>query len=194
MSYNTKKFPMLLVIAFVLTFGTGLAYAYLYSQANLAENRLSVIDREITEVKNQLEESKTSTSSSAQIAVTSLEAIKQTEITWSTVMEAVQKIIPLDLVDLKPMVQFTTYSGQQNGVLTFNGHTNPSSDVKFQLDSIAQTISTFNSSPVFTNAFVPSISKSVNQDDQTILSFVFNVSYKGSSASKTGEDTTVTRK
>jgi len=190
MSYDTKKFPMLLVIAFVLAFGTGLAYAYLYSQANLTANRLSVIDREIAEVKNQLEESKTSTSSSAQTAAQALDIIKQTEITWSGVMDAVQKVIPLDLVDLRPMVEFTTYSGQQNGILTFNGHTNPSTDVRFQLDAIANTIATFNSSPVFTNAFVPSISKSVDQDNQTILSFVFNVSYKRSSAASAAEDTT----
>lgn len=196
MSYNTKRFPILLIIAFVLVFGTGLAYAYLASQNNLAANRLSVIDREIAEIRTQLEDTKTSAFSTAQTAVAALEAIKNTEIAWSTVIENVQKIIPLDLVDLQPMVEFTTYNGQTGGVLTFNGHTRPSSDVKLQLNAIAQTIATFNASPVFTDAFVPSISRSVDQNNQTILSFVFNVSYKKPSAASgtTSESGTVPRK
>jgi len=196
MSYDSKRFPMLLVIAIVLAFVTGLAYTYFLSQNNLAVNKLSVIDREIADIKTQLDEAKTSTTSSAQTALNTLEVIKQSEIAWSNVIADIQKIIPLDLVDLKPMVEFSTYSGQSNGMLTFNGHTIPSSDIKLQLNSISQTISTFNASPVFGEAFVPSISISVDENDQTMLSFVFNVSYKKQSTSSSTDSAngTVPRK
>jgi len=178
MSDNTKKFPWLLVLAFILAAGTALGYGYFLSQNKVVSDQLTELDRELTSVQTQLSEAQTSTTVSAQKGVNILAKIKEIEIPWSKVLNDVQKIIPTDLLEKKAAVEFTSSSGQQGGKLTFNAHTIPSTDVRKQLKAVSDTIAAFNSTPSFANAFVPSISKSVTQENESILTFIFNVEYK----------------
>jgi len=198
MSYGTNKFPILLVFAFILVIAAGLGFGYYYSQNSVVAQALQQVEREFTEVNSELAQVQQSQAVSTQKGVNVLNKIKDLEIPWSKVINDIQeKIIPLDLIEKKRAVYFSSFSAVEGGKLTFNGRTNPSTDVKRQLKAISDTIAAFKSAPDFQNAFIPSISKSVNQDNETILTFVFNVEYGPSQVSETAsteEQKTVQRK
>ena len=188
MSYQQKKFPFLLSLVLILLFGVGLGYGYYFSQNNHAEIQVAELEKQVTEIQNQLDDLRASDTVSAQSSVNALNKIEKDEVSWSSVLNTLRIVVPLDLAEKKPLVEFTSYSGSEMGSLTFNGHTNPSSNVKKQLDAIAETIQAFNSTSAFENAFVPSISKSVTQDDEIVLSFIFNVNYIPSVAEESSEE------
>jgi len=177
MVYKQKKFSLLWVIVIALLFGVGLSYGYYFSQNNHVETQVAELEKQVIEVQNQLSDLQASDVVSAQSSVNALKVIEEDEVSWSAVLNTLRIVVPLDLAEKKPIVEFTSYSGSENGSLTFNGHTNPSSNIKKQLNAIAETIKAFNSTSAFENAFVPSISKSITQDDDIVLSFIFNVNY-----------------
>jgi Tfp pilus assembly protein PilN len=189
MSYGTKKFPVLLVLSFVLVLAATLAYLYFQSQNKVLSDQAVSLDRQIAEIKTQLDELNTNTSVSAQKGTNLLNTIKENEVPWSSIIKDVyDKLIPQDLIAKQAAVVFSSYTASEGGKLTFNGHTNPSTDIKKQLKAVSDTIRSFNSSPSFTNAYVPSISKSSTTENETILSFIFNVEYKGTAAQTAAEE------
>lgn len=182
MEHTTKKFPLLLVLSFIFVLGVGLGYGYYASQANALEDEKRTIDQEAAEINNQLEDLKSSDIVSAQTAVSALNTITESEVQWSEVLDAIIDIAPKDLVEVRALVEFTSYSGGEDGRLALNARTYASRDTRDLLNSVAKTIDAFNENPDFSDAFVPSISKSVSEDDQTVLSFILNVNYAPSYA------------
>ncbi len=177
MEYQPKKIPWLLVLGFILIFGVALGYGYYFSQNNYVDEQLDTLDREIAEAKNQLENLGLSETVSAKRAMTALETINQNEILWSDILSIIVKVVPNDPTAKQKFVTFTSFSGSEGGRLTFNGHTIPSTNIRKQLEDIADTIDAFNELPEFSDAFVPSISKSVNEQEETVLSIIFNSNY-----------------
>lgn len=196
MEHTIKKFPLLLVFAFIFVLGVGLGYGYYTSQATASEDQMTTLDQEIAEINNQLEDLKSSQVVSAQTAVSALETIALNEIEWSEVLGAIIDIAPKDLVAVRALVEFTSYSGAEGGRLTLNARTYPSRDVRNLLNSVAKTIDAFNENPDFSDAFVPSISKSISDNDETVLSFILSVTYRPSyiEASASEEVETVPRR
>ncbi|MFC1655762.1 hypothetical protein ACFL3C_02750, partial [Patescibacteria group bacterium] len=143
------------------------------------------VDREIAEAKNQLENLGSSETVSAQRAMDALEKINANEILWSDVLSVIVKVVPNDATAKQKFVTFTSFSGSEGGRLTFNGHTIASTNLRKQLEDIADTIDAFNEVSEFSNAFVPSISKSVNEQEETVLSIIFNSNYIPQSSSAT---------
>ncbi|MBA4336203.1 hypothetical protein C0416_00320 [bacterium] len=180
MEHSTKKFPFILFLAFIFVLGVALGFGYYNSQAGAINDQIKNVDQQIAEISNQLEDLKSNDIVSAQNAVSALEVISSSEVEWSEVMGAIVNITPKDLVALRALVEFTSYSGAEGGRLTLNGRTYPSTDVRELLNSVAKTIDAFNENPDFAEAFVPSISKSVSENEETILSFILNVTYKPS--------------
>jgi hypothetical protein len=185
---HTKKFPFLLVFAFLFVLGVVLGYGYYTSQENAIEDQMQTLDREIAEINNQLDELKESDTVSAQTATQALDTIALTEVEWSEVLSKILKIAPQDLVEKRALVEFTSYSGSEGGRLTLNTRTYPSRDVRNLLNAVAKTIRAFNENPDFSDAFVPSISKSVSDDNETVLSFILSVAYNPSYADLTEEE------
>lgn len=175
-----KKSSFLLIVAFLLLFGLGLGYAYYYSQDNFAIENTNEIEREIISVRNQIDNLQKSDVVAAQKALEVLEKISGDEIMWSEVLRILLRIVPLDVEERRPLVNFISFSGAQEGRLAFNAQTNPSTNVRRQLSAVATIVRTFNDSQVFYNAFVPSISKSVTGEDESVLSFILNVNYTNS--------------
>lgn len=196
MDHTTKKFPFLLILSFIFVLGVGLGYGYYASQANALEDQKKTINQEIAEIENQLKDLHESDIVSAQTAVTALNTIKASEVEWSKVLGAIIDIAPKDLVAVRALVEFTSYSGGEDGRLTLNARTYPSRDVRNLLNSVAKTIEAFNENPDFSDAFVPSISKSVSDNDETVLSFILSVTYNPSytQESNTGEEASVARR
>jgi hypothetical protein len=185
---HTKKFPFLLVFAFLFVLGVVLGYGYYTSQENAIEDQMQTLDKEIAEINNQLDELKESDTVSAQTATQALDTIALTEVEWSEVLSKILKIAPQDLVEKRALVEFTSYSGSEGGRLTLNTRTYPSRDVRNLLNAVAKTIRAFNENPDFSDAFVPSISKSVSDDNETVLSFILSVAYNPSYADLTEEE------
>lgn len=175
-----KNTSFLFIIAFLLIFGLGLGYGYYYSQDNLVSTQRSEIEREIVGVRNQLDNLRKSDVVGAQRGIAVLDKLKKEEIFWSEVLRTLLKIVPLDVEERRTLVNFTSFSGSDGGGLAFNAQTNPSTNVRKQLNAVATIIRTFNDSQVFYNAFVPSVSKSLTGEDESVLSFIINVNYAGS--------------
>jgi hypothetical protein len=196
MEHSTKKFPFILFLAFIFVLGVGLGFGYYTSQTSATNDQIKNIDQQIAEINNQLEGLKSNDIVSAQNAVSALEVISLSEVEWSEVMGAIVNITPKDLVALRALVEFTSYSGAEGGRLTLNGRTYPSTDFRELLNSVAKTIDAFNENPDFAEVFVPSISKSVSENQETVLSFILNVTYKPSytEGSSLAGDVAVSRK
>jgi hypothetical protein len=191
MEYQQKKLPLVLIFAIILVVGVALGYGYYYSQHNLVKDQVDQADKEIVQIKNKLEEISESETVSAQKAVKALEIIEKREVLWSDVLSILDRIVPNDPKALQQYITFTSYSGSEGGRLTFNGYTIASTDVQKQLNDIADTIIAFNEISEFEGAFVPSISKSVNEAGEVVLSIIFNANYipsAQSSAFETSEE------
>lgn len=181
MDFQTNKKPIILIIAIVLLFGAGLAYGYYFSQVNATQAERDSVKREMTQAENQLEQLQASDSVLAQRAVNSLSEIQAQEVQWSKVLDLLNRITPVDLIEKAPIIEFISYSGREDGKLSFNVRTQASENVKKLLESVSTTIDIFNETPDFSNPFVPSVSKSVNNLEQTLLTFVLTVDYNPSS-------------
>jgi hypothetical protein len=186
-----KKIPFLLIIAFLLVFGVALAYGYYYSQNNVVNQQINDVETEIASVRNQLNELRDSEIVAAQNGIRALETISEDEVVWSEVLSVLLRIVPLEVEERGKLVNFTSYSGSEGGQLSFNSQTNPSTNVKRQLEAVSTIIRTFNESQVFTDAYVPSISKSVTEDEESVLSFIFNVNYIGTQLTEQEETPSV---
>ncbi|MBD3156563.1 hypothetical protein GF369_01920 [Candidatus Peregrinibacteria bacterium] len=193
---QTKKFPFLLLLSFIFVLGVGLAYGYYASQTQAVEQQLQSIEQELAEVNNQLDQLQQSEVVSAQNAISTLDAVEKAEISWSEVLDLLQDIAPKDNVALRAMVEFTSYSGAEGGRITLNAQTYPSRDVRKLLNAVAKTIENFNENPDFEEVFVPSISKSVSEDQETVLSFILSVAYRPSyeQAASSDEEDAVARR
>lgn len=193
MEFQTNKKPLLLIIAIVLLFGAGLAYGYFFSQTNAVNAEIESVRREVAQAQNQLQELQASDSVLAQRAVNSLNQIEAAEVEWSKVLDLLNRITPVDLIEKEPIIEFISYSGREDGKLSFNVRTQASENVKKLMESVSTTIDIFNETPDFANPFVPSVSKSVNNLDQTLLTFVLNVDYNPTSGDA-NEDGSVPRR
>lgn len=194
MEFQQNKKPIFLIFAGVLVFGVALAFGYFFSQVNAAEAERAELTREITQAENQLENLRSSDSVLAQRAINSLDQIKEIEVEWSKVLDLLNRITPVDLIEKRPIIEFMSYSGSENGRLSFNVRTQASENVKKLLDSVSKTIDIFNETPAFSNPFVPSVSKSVNNDDQTLLTFILTVDYTPSSTELNADEDAVPRR
>jgi hypothetical protein len=125
----------------------------------------------------------------AQRAVNSLNSIKAKEVEWSNVLSLLNRITPVDLIEKKPIIEFISYSGGEDGKLSFNVRTQASENVKKLLNAVSKTIVIFDETPDFSNPFIPSVSKSVNNLDQTLLTFVLTVDYQPSTSASADEET-----
>ena len=191
---QTKKSPFLLIFSFIFVLGVVLAYGYYASQAKVNETQMETLDKEIAEINNQLENLRQSDTVSAQTAISALESIEADEVEWSKVLSSIIDIAPKDLVAVRALIEFTSYSGSEGGRLTLNAHTYPSRDVRSLLNAVAKTIESFNENPDFSDAFVPSISKSVSENDETVLSFILSVNYNPSYTESSEEEAVVPRR
>jgi len=180
MEHTQRKTSFLLIFAFLFVLSVGLGYGYYVSQENVSRDRVGTLDQEIAGIDNQLEKLRSSDTVSAQTAVSALNKISINEIEWSKVLISTIDIAPKDLVAARALIKFTSYGGAEGGRLSLNAQTYPSRDTQKLLGSIAKTIEAFNGNPDFNDAFVPSISKSVSEDGETVLSFVLNVAYQPS--------------
>jgi hypothetical protein len=175
-----KKSPLFLIISFIILFAVGLGSGYYYSQAMAANNEIDQLEKDITRANNSLEELNQSDIVLAQRSINALEQIEQTEVKWSNVLDTITKIAPTDVEEKRKIVEFISYSGGEDGRLTFNVQTLSSENVERLLGYVADIIKVFDETPDYSNPFVPSISKAQTPEGTTTLSFILSVNYNPS--------------
>ncbi len=106
-----------------------------------------------------------------------LDRIDAGRIYWSKVIGDALLIVPKDLKSGSNKAEFLSYAGGSDGKLTLSAKTTNSSQDPY-LD-IADVVTAFNKSTIFRETFVPTISKNQNEQGQTILTFVLNLTYHG---------------
>ena len=183
-----KKSPILLIVAFVILFGVALGFGYYFSQVKAVEAQIEQLELETTQAKNTLEELKNSDIVLAQRGVNALKEIEKTEVAWSNVLNTLTKISPTEPELKRKIVEFLSYSGGEDGRLTFNVQTAPSENIKTTLGYVAKMIEVFEEAPDFSEAFVPSISKATTAEGETTLSFILSANYTPSLAPEAEEE------
>lgn len=105
-----------------------------------------------------------------------LNKIEKEEVRWSNVISSLQLLTPLESASKKAKIQFLSYSGAGGGKLTMSSQTDPNSADPYA--DIAELLKVFNNSAVFSDAYVPAISRGMTQTGSVILSFTFDLIYK----------------
>jgi Tfp pilus assembly protein PilN len=170
-----KRSPLLLIlaVAVVLLLAAGAFYLQLQKTAITEEQgrlkeEIKSLNSEITALESQKLEA-------AQLAQQWLASIQQDEIRWSNILDKIDELVPQDILGARK-VDFLSYSGSQGGKLVLNAQTKPSKIEPFK--DVADLISSFNSTPYFFDAYVPTISRGETETGDKLLTFIFNVSYR----------------
>ncbi len=106
-----------------------------------------------------------------------LDRIDAGRIYWSKVIGDALLVVPKDAKSGSNKAEFLTYSGASDGKLVLSAKTYTGSQDPY-LD-IADVVAAFNKSSIFRDTFVPTISKNQNEQGQTVLTFVLNLTYHG---------------
>ncbi|MFC1810210.1 hypothetical protein ACFLZH_01810 [Patescibacteria group bacterium] len=183
-----KKSPILLIVAFTVLFGVALGFGYYFSQVKAVDAQLESTDREMAQAENTLEELKNSDIVLAQRGINALTEIEKNEVMWSNVLNTLTKIAPTEPELKRKIIDFLSYSGGEDGRLTFNVQTAPSENVKTLLGYVAKIIQVFEETPDFSATFVPSISRSTTDKGETTLSFILSANYTPSEAAQAEEE------
>ncbi len=154
--------------------GLTAAALYLSFQKSAITDQQKLVDTEILDLNNQIVDLKDQKIEAAQASQEWLRDIEKDEIRWSSILKGLKELIPADSTG-QPTIHFLSYSGAAGGKLTLNAETLPSAQPPFE--DITQLVDVFNASGFFKTAYVPTVSRGVSETGQTILTFIFNVTY-----------------
>lgn len=92
-----------------------------------------------------------------------LTAVQESEILWSTVLQKIQEIQPVD-------VTFASYSGSANGKIAMSA-------TAVSYASVANLLSVLNNSAYFSNAFIPSVASAGLASGFNMVGFSLSMDY-----------------
>jgi hypothetical protein len=171
--------PILTVLSFLLLLTLSGFSALFYFQAQSTTGQLKKIESQLIEEKDKLDKLNTA-EIDAQIKAQSMIAeIEKEEIIWSEIISKVQDLIPID-ENGQHKILFGSYSGSQNSEISFSATSRGDRGTENGLiayGDVAELINVFNTSNIFQEAFVPSISKGLTETGDSILSFNFSARY-----------------
>lgn len=165
----------MLIVSVLLVLGLAAFAFYLSFSKTAIQDQQKQLDADNTSLHAQIDQLKSQNIEGQQSAQAWLDQLQKSEIRWSRVIKTVQDLVPTDTLTQKARVQFLSYSGSAGGKLTLNAQTLPGSGDAFA--DVSTLLSVFNSSSFFKDAYVPSMSHSINQSGQDYMTFVFNVTY-----------------
>ena len=150
---------------------------YLGVTQYLTAHEAEALSSETTQIQQQVVTLQQGKVSALQHAKIVLDTIDAERVMWSKIIRDTLTLVPRDPKTSSALIEFVSYSGSSDGHLVLNGKT--SGDPTAAYENIAQLVSIFNQSTLFRDAFVPTISKNVNEQGQTVLTFVLNLTYHG---------------
>ncbi|PIQ77820.1 hypothetical protein COV82_02595 [Candidatus Peregrinibacteria bacterium CG11_big_fil_rev_8_21_14_0_20_46_8] len=177
---NKKKIGLSVValIAFVLT----IAFSFYFEASSFTtQQEIDAINAKIAELERQQEEatSETGTLSQLQLLNAQLEIIESGQLFWSRIVEKIENTIPRRGDSTVQTIELTSYSGGEDGKMILNAHTRGDSPAPFE--DIAGLITAFTAEPSFASVFVPSITKNLTPEGETVLGFSANITYEQTS-------------
>lgn len=113
--------------------------------------------------------------SRALLAKSQLKTIEAVQLPWSKIIEKIENTIPKEKDTSKPTIELRSYTGSEEGQLAVSATTRPLTADPF--GDTANLIRAMTAEPVFKNVFIPSITKSITPEGETVLSFSINFNY-----------------
>ncbi len=168
---------LLFLFAFLVLLAVAGLTLYLNMQKTALTEEQDRIRVEVTGLNNEIMALQAQNVEGARIAQDWLEKIKEDEIRWSTVIDAIWELVPKDDVTGKPLVKILSYSGTSGGKISLNVDTTGERVNTFA--NVAKLIGAFNATTSFSNAYVPSIARGEDEEGDIQLSFGMNVTYLG---------------
>jgi hypothetical protein len=135
----------------------------------------SELETEVSGLKSQIDalrEDKVEVSKNAAEALAEIEA---NELIWSDVIQKIDALLPSDIAG-RAKLNILSYSGATDGRISLSMITNPALIPPYA--DVSQLLATYNRDIFFKDAYIPSIGKNVNENGETTLSFVFNLTYE----------------
>lgn len=172
---GSARHSLLLVLAFivlVLVIAVGL-YLVLQRSALLGQN--DRLNTEIVSLESEISALEAQKVEAAQSAQKWLDEIEDEEIKWSRVITRIQSLVPYSAVAKGPKIGFLSYSGSQGGRININAQSQPARRPPYS--DVSELISIFSESSSFSDAYVPTITRSETDLGDIVLSFIFNVTF-----------------
>jgi hypothetical protein len=163
---------MLLILLLIIAVGGS---AFLSFDKGRMVAKTSELETEISGVKSQIDGLKENKVEVSKNAAEALAEIEDDELIWSDVIQKVDALVPSDVAG-RPKLNILSYSGATDGRIALSMITNPS--ILPPYADVSQLLATYNRDLFFKDAYIPSIGKSTNENGETTLSFVFNLTYE----------------
>ncbi len=177
---DQRKSPLLFIVAIAALVGLILWSLYLALTKTAITGAQKQMASDIASLQKNVDILKEQKVEATQLAREWISSLDKDEIRWSGVINGLHKLVPLDVVTQKPKIQFLSYSGNRGGKLTLSAQTMEASADPFA--DVAELLRVFNTSSFFRDAYVPSLTRSVSQAGNTVLSFTFDVVYSEQSS------------
>lgn len=163
---------MLLVLLLIIAVGGSV---FLTFDKGRMVAKTSELETEISGIKSQIDGLKENKVEVSKNAAEALAEIEENELIWSDVIQKVDALVPSDVAG-RPKLNILSYSGATDGRLALSMITNP--EILPPYADVSQLLATYNRDLFFKDAYIPSIGKSTNENGETTLSFVFNLTYE----------------
>ncbi|MGL5831203.1 MAG: hypothetical protein ACRCZE_03575 [Candidatus Altimarinota bacterium] len=137
--------------------------------------KTSEMDTKISGLKMQIDGLKADKVEVSKNAAEALAEIEASELVWSDVIQKVDALVPSDIAG-RPKLNILSYSGATDGRLSLSMITEPALVPPYA--DVSQLLATYNRDLFFKDAYIPSIGKSINENSETTLSFIFNLTYE----------------
>lgn len=165
--------PIVLGVLLLLVIGVG---TFEYFHKGQVVDQTNTLDQEIKALHEQIGQMKSNKVEVSKNATEALAKIQAEELTWSAVIEAINKLLPVDPTTGVRKINVISYSGSGAGKIALNMVTQPAGLPPYA--DVSGLIASFNNNIFFKDAYVPAISKGSNTDGSTTLNFVLNLTYQ----------------
>lgn len=172
---RSKTFLTIGILAFVIVAAFSV---YFQITAQRAKTEVQKLEARKAELDKPLSGSAVSRLNDLTAAVAikgELQKIESAQLKWSKLMEKIDATIPKLKETQEPLITFRSYNGDANGTISVNASTRSGA-----LDPFADTamlIRAFAADPSFKDVFVPTITKSIGSDGNSVLNFTLSFSY-----------------
>lgn len=173
-----KKISLILVLAVVLFFSTGVYASYKVLQKFALTRAFSSLEVELQVITAEKDELNNLYVIEALNAKNMLKELKAGVTSWSSVVSAIRKTVPVK--GGKALLDVLSYSGGEGNKISMNVTTKALSSDPYE--DMAKFLQSFDDSPNFVGSFIPSVSSGYDDEGNEVLNFLFSTTYVEGSA------------
>lgn len=168
-----------MIVALAVLLIAGGFSLYFEFEGSSVKNRLDELKTKKESLEKPTEELKndeTALRASAFAVKDQLRKIEAEQLSWSKIIEKIEATVPAEKETGMKIIRLRSYTGSPEGRVVVAAMTNPESPEPFA--DIASALRAFGAEPSFKEIFIPSITKSLTPEGETVLSFSMNFSYQ----------------